>query len=77
MPKRDAKHADLMLETVATDLAADASGMANTAAKPKVYEVAGLLSDVRKAIVADDWAAAEKSWARFKEFQAKYDEEMY
>lgn len=77
LPKRDAKHADLMLETVATDLAADASGMANAAAKPKVYEVAGLLSDMRKAIAADDWAAAEKSWARFKEFQAKYDEEMY
>ena len=32
---------------------------------------------MRKAIAADDWAAAEKSWARFKEFQAKYDEEMY
>lgn len=77
LPKRDVKHASLLLETVATDLAADASGMANVAAKPKVYELAGLLSAMRTAIGADDWAGAEKSWSRFKELQAKYDEEMY
>ena len=47
---RDGKHAELMLETVASDLAADASGMTNLAAKPKVYELAGLLLDMRKAV---------------------------
>ncbi len=77
LPKRDARHADLMLETVATDLAADASGAANPAAKPKAFELADILSDMRKAIGADDWAASEKGWARFKELKAKYDEEMY
>ena len=77
LPTRDAKHADLMLETVATDLATDASGMANLAAKPKVYELAGILQDMRKAISANNWGAAEKHWATFKRLQEKYDDEMY
>ncbi len=77
LPLRDAKHADLMLETVAGDLAADASGMTNLAAKPKVYELAGLLQDMRKAIGANDWETAAKRWTTFKELQEKYDEEMY
>lgn len=77
VPTRDASHADLMLETVATDLAADASGMTNAAAKPKVYELAGVLQDMRKAIAANDWQTAEQRWATFKTLQASYDEEMY
>ncbi len=77
VPTQDAKHADLMLETVASDLATDASGMTNLAAKPKVYELAGILQEMRKAIGANDWEAATKRWATFKELQEKYDEEMY
>ncbi len=77
VPTRDAKHADLMLESVASDLATDASGMTNLAAKPKVYELAGILQDMRKAIGANDWETAEQRWATFKELQEKYDEEMY
>ena len=50
-----------MLETVAGDLATDASGMTNWAAKPKVYELAGILQDMRKAIGADDWEAAKSA----------------
>jgi cytochrome c peroxidase len=74
---RDAHHADLMLATVAADLAADASGMTNLAAKPKVYELADILHGMRKAIGANDWAGAEKLWATFKELQEKYDQDMY
>jgi cytochrome c peroxidase len=77
LPIRDTKHAELMLATVAGDLAADASGMVNAAAKPKVYELADILANIRKSVLANDWAAAEKRWATFKELQAKYDEEMY
>lgn len=76
-PRRDAKHVDLMLETVAGDLAADASGMTNLAAKPKVYELAVILQDMRKAIGQNDWEAADKRWATFKELQKKYDAEMF
>jgi cytochrome c peroxidase len=77
LPMRDARHADLMLETVASDLSADASGMANLAAKPKVYELAGLLNDMRRAVGANDWDTAAKRWERFKELQEKYDDEMF
>ena len=77
LPTRDGKHAELMLATVAADLAADASGMTNTAAKPKVYQLADILQNMRKAVGANDWAGAEKLWASFKELQEKYDEEMY
>ncbi len=77
LPKRDAYHAKLMLETVARDLAVDASGMINLRAKPKVYELAGLLTDMRKAVSADDWAKAGKLWTSFQDLQVKYDKEMY
>jgi hypothetical protein len=66
-----------MLATVAGDLARDASGMANQNAKPKVYELAALLVNMRKAIAADNWADAATQWATFNELQKKYDEDMY
>lgn len=74
---RDAKHAVLMLETVSLDLAADASGAVNPAAKPKAIELANILAEMRKAIDGGDWAASETGWTRFKELKAKYDKEMY
>jgi hypothetical protein len=77
LPKRDAYHAKLMLDSVARDLAVDASGMINLRAKPKVYELAGLLTDMRKAVSADDWAKAGKLWTSFQDLQVKYDKEMY
>ena len=77
LPARDAFHAKLMIDTVAADLAADASAMANLAAKPKVYEIAAVLADIGKAIEQRDWKKAGKQWATFKELQEKYDEAMY
>jgi cytochrome c peroxidase len=75
--RRDAKHADLMLATVASDLARDASGMTNLGAKPKVYELAAILTRIRKAVSADDWTEAAVLWASFNELPKKYDEDMY
>lgn len=75
--RRDAKHADLMLASVASDLARDASGMTNLGAKPKVYELAAVLTRMRKAISADNWTEAAVLWATFNELQKKYDEDMY
>ena len=77
LPKRDVKHAELLLSTVASDLAADASGMTNLGAKAKVYELASLLEGVRKFVVAEDWARAATDWEKFKKLQARYDAEMY
>jgi UDP-N-acetylglucosamine enolpyruvyl transferase len=66
-----------MIETVAADLAADASAMANLAAKPEVYALSRTLADVGAAIDAGDWAQAEANWRAFKERQAEIDERMY
>lgn len=77
LPSRDAFHAKLMIDTVAADLAADASGMANLAHKDKVYEMAAILADVGEAIDADDWEEAERLWTTFKEKGEEYDASMF
>jgi cytochrome c peroxidase len=77
IPDRDAKHAKLMIDTVAADLAADASGMANLSAKAEVYELSRTLADVGAAIDAGDWATAKAHWMAFKAHQAAVDERMY
>jgi len=77
IPRRDAFHAKLMIDTVAADLAADASGMANFSAKARVYELASVLEDVGVAIDSDDWEAAGRHWSKFKTVQTEIDPEMY
>ena len=77
LPARDAFHAKLMIDTVAADLSADASGMANLQAKPNVYELAAILVDVGKAIDRKDWDQAEKHWTAFKKRKEEYDAAMY
>lgn len=77
IPRRDAQHAKLMIDTVAADLEADASTMANLAAKPEVYALAAKLADVGGAIDAGDWALADERWRAFKAHQAEIDERMY
>ncbi len=66
LPRRDAKHILLLTDTVAADLAADASTMSNLAARPEVYMLAERLAEVGDAVRADDWVAAETSWTAFK-----------
>ncbi len=77
IPRRDVGHAMLMIDTVAADLAADASVMANLAAKPEVYALANALAEVGKAIEAGDWDLADRGWQSFKAQQAEIDERMY
>ncbi len=77
IPARDAFHAKLMIDTVASDLALDAAAMANLTAKPKVYELADLLMDVGAAIDAEDWDQAQTHWQAFKALQDEYDAAMY
>lgn len=66
LPRRDAEHILLLTDTVAADLAADASTMSNLAARPEVYALAERLAEVGAAVRVEDWAAAEASWAEFK-----------
>lgn len=65
LPRRDAQHILLLTDTVAADLAADAGTMANLAARPEIYSLAERLATVGAAVRADDWGAAEASWAAF------------
>lgn len=65
LPRRDAKHILLLTDTVAPDLAADASTMSNLAAKPEVYALAKRLTEVGAAVRQEDWPNAEASWSAF------------
>jgi len=77
IPKRDAEHATLLVDTVAADLSADASAMSNLAAKSEVYALANTLAAVGEAIAAADWPAAEARWSDFKRAQAEVAERMF
>lgn len=66
LPLRDAEHILLLTDTVAADLAADASTMSNLAARPEVYALAERLAKVGAAVRVEDWEAAETSWTAFK-----------
>ena len=66
LPRRDAAHILLLTDTVAADLAADASTMANLAARPEIYALAERLVAVGAAVRDEDWAAAEESWSAFQ-----------
>lgn len=66
LPRRDAEHILLLTDTVAADLAADASTMSNLAARPEVYTLAERLAEVGAAVRVQDWEAAEASWTAFR-----------
>ena len=75
--RRDERHAMLMIDTVAADLAADASTMANLSAKPGIYDLSRQLRSIGDAIQAGDWDQAASRWAAFKSYQADIDESVY
>ena len=77
LPRRDAQHALLMIDTVSADLAADATLMQNAAARPEVHRLARSLARVGEAIRAGDWDGAATIWAGFKQLSAEIDERMY
>ena len=77
LPRRDAEHILLLTDTVAADLAADASTMSNLAARPEIYALADRLAEVGTAVRSEDWEAAETSWAAFETQAAAIDERAY
>jgi len=66
LPRRDAEHILLLTDTVAADLAADASTMSNLAARPDIYALAERLAEVGAAVRAGEWDTAEARWAAFR-----------
>jgi hypothetical protein len=77
IPARDRTSADLLLRTVATDLAADASAMTNRAAIERVHEMVEHLEELRAAIAAERWAEAEALWLAYQDLERRYAMEMY
>ena len=77
LPRKDAQHILLLVDTVAADLAADASTMANLAARPDIYQLADRLNAVGAAVRENDWAAAKESWAAFKLDARQIDERAF
>ncbi|WP_286190277.1 cytochrome c peroxidase [Labrenzia sp. R4_2] len=77
LPARDAQNIALLIDTVAPDLAADASVMTNQEAKPEIYELSAILRAVGDASSEGDWGEAERQWQIFKTMQAAIDERMF
>lgn len=77
IPLRDAENIAVLIDTVAPDLAADASVMTNQSAKPEIYRFAAILRSVGDASAAGDWAEAGRQWETFKAMQAEIDERMF
>ncbi len=76
LPKRDAFHAKLLIDTVGPKLAEDAGEMVNAGARSEVYKLSGMLADTGRAIDGADWAAVEQHWVAFKKLVADIGPEM-
>jgi mono/diheme cytochrome c family protein len=76
IPARDQVAADLVLRTVAADLAADASVMTNRAAVAKAHELADRLWQLRDAIAGADWDQAESLWQDYQALEEEYKAEL-
>ena len=77
LPARDTRHILILTDTVAADLAADASTMSNLGERPGIYRLAEHLEQVGQAVRAGDWAAANSHWAAFKSAASDLDERVY
>ncbi len=77
IPARDRRHALLLLATVGRDLRADAAAMDNIAALGRVSELASRIDAISVAVSAEDWTAAERLWAGYREAEARHAAELY
>lgn len=77
IPMQDAENIALLVDTVAPDLAADASVMVNQTAKPDVYLLSAHLRAVGDASAAGNWDDAAAAWDMFKTLQSEINEGMY
>jgi cytochrome c peroxidase len=71
IPRQDAFHALLLIDTVEPDMRADASGLQNYDDINMVYEVADKLLEIKTAIEQKDWASARTI---YEDYQALVDE---
>ncbi len=76
IPARDQVAADLVLRSVAADLAADASVMTNRDAIAKTHELADRLWQLRDVIAAANWDEAERLWRDYQALEQQYQAEL-
>ena len=76
IPRRDTFHAILLIDTVAPDFRADASGLADLSHAPLVYEVADALDEIKDAILRDDWDAAASLYQTYADLVERYGPEL-
>lgn len=70
--RQDAYHAILLIDTVAPDFRADASGLQDLSQAPLVYEVADKLDEIKAAIEADDWDRAGELYDEYEALVKEY-----
>lgn len=76
IPAQDQVAADLVLRTVAADLAADASMMTNRAAVTKAHEMAERLWKLRDSIAGSKWDEAQSLWQDYQALEQEYQAEL-
>ena len=76
IPAQDQVAADLVLRTVAADLAADASVMTNRAAVAKAHELADRLWQLRDAVAGARWEEAQSLWQDYQTLEQEYQAEL-
>ena len=72
IPQQDTYHTLLLIDTVAPDLRADVSGASDFSIIPQVFEIADKLTEIRDAVVAEDWETAADLNEEYKELAEKY-----
>jgi cytochrome c peroxidase len=77
LPARDVDNIAILVDTVAPDLAADASTMTNLSGRPDVYRLSDTLRAAGDAAAAGNWQEAEAQWQKFQSLQDEFDARMF
>lgn len=77
IPMQDQENIALLVDTVASDLLADASTMGNLSAKPDIYQLAALLRAAGDAAEIGDWQTAQARWLDFQSLKSEIDARIY
>ncbi|MEQ9619628.1 MAG: cytochrome c peroxidase [Deltaproteobacteria bacterium] len=72
IPAEDEYHTKLLIETVSSDLRADAIGLQDLGQAPMVYELSDKLDEILDAVEANDWKESARLWMEYKSIEEKY-----
>ena len=72
IPAKDAFHANLLVNTVAADLRADAASLLDTSQASMVFELSEKLLIIQEKWEQNDWTASQELWEEYKILAADY-----